>query len=100
MADLCLCYVMPCRQELYLSGGLLSVTSRILVVEMLHKRIPTHLITGIVILHAKKASPTLVEAFIVLMSLSGMISFFVQADEKTATDEYVAAKMETSADIK
>ncbi|CAD6946356.1 unnamed protein product [Tilletia caries] len=90
MADLCLCYVMPCRQELYLSGGLLSVTSRILVVEMLHKRIPTHLITGIVILHAKKASPTLVEAFI----------FFVQADEKTATDEYVAAKMETSADIK
>ncbi|KAE8226227.1 hypothetical protein CF319_g1147 [Tilletia indica] len=53
------------RQELYLSGGLLSVTSRILVVDMLNKRIPTHLITGIVVLHAEKVSPTSVEAFIV-----------------------------------
>ncbi|KAK0530782.1 DNA repair protein RAD16, partial [Tilletia horrida] len=53
------------RQELYLSGGLLSVTSRILVVDMLNKRIPTHLITGLVVLHAEKVSPTSVEAFIV-----------------------------------
>ncbi|KAK0520363.1 DNA repair protein RAD16, partial [Tilletia horrida] len=52
-------------QELYLSGGLLSVTSRILVVDMLNKRIPTHLITGLVVLHAEKVSPTSVEAFIV-----------------------------------
>jgi len=53
------------RQELYLSGGLLSVTSRILVVDMLNKRIPTHLITGIVVLHAERVSPTSAEAFIV-----------------------------------
>lgn len=42
------------RQEIYLSGGILSVTSRILVVDMLNKRIPTGLITGLVVLHAEK----------------------------------------------
>lgn len=42
------------RQELYLSGGLLSVTSRILVVDMLNKMIPTDLITGLVVLHAER----------------------------------------------
>ncbi|PWN52772.1 hypothetical protein IE53DRAFT_311477 [Violaceomyces palustris] len=52
------------RQEIYLSGGILSVTSRILVVDMLSKRIPTDLITGLVVLHAEKVSPTSVEAFI------------------------------------
>ncbi|KAK0520107.1 DNA repair protein RAD16, partial [Tilletia horrida] len=46
-------------------ADLLSVTSRILVVDMLNKRIPTHLITGLVVLHAEKLSPTSVEAFIV-----------------------------------
>ncbi|PWN88390.1 DNA repair protein [Acaromyces ingoldii] len=52
------------RQELYLSGGLLSVTSRILVVDMLNKMIPTDLITGLVVLHAERISPTCVESFI------------------------------------
>lgn len=57
---------MPAKQrsELYLSGGIMSVTSRILVVDMLSKRIPTNLITGLVILHAEKVTPTSVEAFI------------------------------------
>ncbi|KDN53411.1 hypothetical protein K437DRAFT_265777 [Tilletiaria anomala UBC 951] len=53
------------RQELYMAGGLLSVTSRILVVDMLLKRIPTELITGMVVLHAENVTPTSVEAFIV-----------------------------------
>ena len=42
------------RQELYLSGGLLSITSRILIVDMLLKRIPTDLITGLLIMHAEQ----------------------------------------------
>nr|WJN24993.1 single-stranded DNA endonuclease [Sporisorium sorghi] len=57
---------MPAKQrfEMYLSGGIMSVTSRILVVDMLSKRIPTGLITGLVVLHAEKVTPTSVEAFI------------------------------------
>ena len=42
------------RRALYLSGGLLSVTSRILVVDMLTKNVPTEMITGLVVLHADK----------------------------------------------
>ena len=42
------------RQDLYKQGGLISVTSRILVVDMLQADIPTHLITGIIVLHAEK----------------------------------------------
>nr|WJN24989.1 single-stranded DNA endonuclease [Pseudozyma flocculosa] len=57
---------MPAKQrsEMYLSGGIMSVTSRILVVDMLSKRIPTGLVTGLVVLHAEKVTPTSVEAFI------------------------------------
>ena len=42
------------RQALYRKGGLVSVTSRILVVDMLLNDIPVELITGMVILHADK----------------------------------------------
>jgi len=43
-----------CRDSLYLSGGVLFVTSRILVVDMLTKRLPIHLVTGIVVYRAHK----------------------------------------------
>lgn len=39
---------------MYKKGGLISVTSRILVVDLLQKDIPVELITGMVILHAEK----------------------------------------------
>ena len=42
------------RQNLYKQGGIISVTSRILVVDMLQSDIPTELITGMIILHAEK----------------------------------------------
>lgn len=42
------------REELYKEGGLVSVTSRILVVDMLNGTIPVHLISGMVILHAEQ----------------------------------------------
>ena len=44
------------RQDLYKKGGLFSITSRILVVDMLQSDIPTELITGIIVLHAEKYS--------------------------------------------
>lgn len=43
-----------CRESVYLSGGVLFVTSRILVVDMLTKRLPIHLVTGIVVFRAHK----------------------------------------------
>ncbi|KAF5366845.1 hypothetical protein D9758_006483 [Tetrapyrgos nigripes] len=52
------------RQDLYKKGGLLSVTSRILVVDMLQKDIPIDLITGIMVLHAEKISPLHLVSFI------------------------------------
>lgn len=42
------------RQDLYRQGGILSVTSRILVVDMLQSDIPTGLITGLIVLHAEQ----------------------------------------------
>lgn len=38
-----------------MSGGLLSITSRILVVDMLTKNVPTEMITGLLMMHADKS---------------------------------------------
>ncbi|GAA5882826.1 hypothetical protein JCM3774_002928 [Rhodotorula dairenensis] len=53
------------REKMYKDGGLFSVTSRILIVDMLKKTIPVHLITGLVVLHAEEVRPTSPESFIV-----------------------------------
>ncbi|KIM86970.1 hypothetical protein PILCRDRAFT_4216 [Piloderma croceum F 1598] len=42
------------RQDLYKRGGLMSVTSQILVVDMLQSDLPIDLITGVIVLHAEK----------------------------------------------
>ncbi|KIK60408.1 hypothetical protein GYMLUDRAFT_167820 [Collybiopsis luxurians FD-317 M1] len=52
------------RQDLYKKGGLLSVTSRILVVDMLQNTIHIDMITGIIVLHAEKVSPLHLVSFI------------------------------------
>ncbi|KAH9934024.1 uncharacterized protein BXZ73DRAFT_89675 [Epithele typhae] len=53
------------RQDLYKKGGLISITSQILTVDMLTEDIPTHMITGLLVLHAERVTPTSAEAFIV-----------------------------------
>ncbi|GAA5870265.1 hypothetical protein JCM8547_006590, partial [Rhodosporidiobolus lusitaniae] len=53
------------REKMYKDGGLFSVTSRILIVDMLKGVIPVHLITGLVVLHAEEVKPTSQEAFVV-----------------------------------
>lgn len=53
------------RADVYQSSGIISVTSRILVVDMLSKRIPTSLLTGMVVLNAERVTPTSIEAFII-----------------------------------
>ncbi|KAK4699648.1 DNA excision repair protein ERCC-4, partial [Phenoliferia sp. Uapishka_3] len=53
------------QRDMYKSGGLLSVTSRILVVDMLNGIIPVDLVTGLVVMHAELVTPTSLEAFVV-----------------------------------
>ncbi|KIL60371.1 hypothetical protein M378DRAFT_14230 [Amanita muscaria Koide BX008] len=73
------------RQALYNGGGLVSVTSRILVVDMLQSDIPTELITGIIVLHAERVTPTALEAFIVRLyrekNKSGFLKAFTDQPE-------------------
>ncbi len=42
------------RERVYMEGGVLFITSRILVVDFLTDRIPAHLITGILIYRAHR----------------------------------------------
>ncbi|GAA5909987.1 hypothetical protein JCM6882_008421 [Rhodosporidiobolus microsporus] len=53
------------REKMYKDGGLFSVTSRILIVDMLKGVIPVNLITGLVVLHAEEVKPTSQEAFVI-----------------------------------
>jgi len=47
------------RQELYRRGGIFSVTSQIIIVDMLQSTLPTGMITGIIILHAERSDLSL-----------------------------------------
>ncbi|EEH06359.1 conserved hypothetical protein [Histoplasma capsulatum G186AR] len=55
----------PLRQKMYAQGGILSVTSRILVVDLLSKLLDPETITGLIVLHAEKIVATSLEAFII-----------------------------------
>ncbi|EEH35092.2 DNA repair protein rad16 [Paracoccidioides lutzii Pb01] len=55
----------PMRQTMYTQGGILSVTSRILVVDLLSKLLDPESITGLIVLHAEKIVATSQEAFII-----------------------------------
>ncbi|KAJ1563698.1 DNA repair endonuclease XPF, partial [Nowakowskiella sp. JEL0078] len=48
----------------YLGGGVLSVTSRIFVVDLLNKLFPVNIITGIIVNHAHRVTENSTEAFI------------------------------------
>ncbi|OAJ43057.1 hypothetical protein BDV3_001823 [Batrachochytrium dendrobatidis] len=52
------------RSELYLAGGVLAVTSQILVLDILNKVLPTHLVTGILVNNAHQVRDVSTEAFI------------------------------------
>ncbi|KAJ5110135.1 DNA repair protein [Penicillium argentinense] len=52
------------RERMYREGGILSVTSRILVVDLLSNLLEPKKVTGMVILHAEKVVATSLEAFI------------------------------------
>lgn len=52
------------RQQLYLKGGVLSITSRILIVDLLAGILRPDSVTGVVVLHAERVIATSLEAFI------------------------------------
>ncbi|GAA5880947.1 hypothetical protein JCM16303_005184 [Sporobolomyces ruberrimus] len=51
------------RQRMYKDGGLFSVSTTILVTDMLKGSVPVDLVTGVVVLHAESVSPASQEAF-------------------------------------
>lgn len=53
------------REKIYSEGGIVSVTSRILVVDLLSKLLDPETVTGLVILHAERVITTSIEAFVV-----------------------------------
>ncbi|GAB1217386.1 hypothetical protein ATERTT37_006625 [Aspergillus terreus] len=53
------------RETLYAEGGILSVTSRILVVDLLSRLLDPQKITGMIVLHADKIVATSIESFII-----------------------------------
>lgn len=67
------------RESIYLEGGVLFVTSRILVVDMLTKKLPIHLVTGIVVCRAHKIIDSCQEAFILRLYRENNKSGFVKA---------------------
>ena len=67
------------RKLLYLDGGVLFVTTRILVVDMLTDRIPINLITGIIVTKAHTTAESCQEAFILRMYRQKNKTGFIKA---------------------
>ncbi|GAA6017470.1 hypothetical protein JCM11491_006835 [Sporobolomyces phaffii] len=53
------------RQKMYKDGGLFSVSSTILITDMLKDSVPVDLVTGLVVMHAELVTPTSQEAFVI-----------------------------------
>ncbi|XP_055032647.2 DNA repair endonuclease XPF [Misgurnus anguillicaudatus] len=67
------------RYDVYTRGGVLFVTSRILVVDFLTDRIPAHLITGILVFRAHKIIESCQEAFILRLYRQKNKTGFIKA---------------------
>jgi len=52
------------REKMYAKGGIFSITSRILVVDVLTSLLRAETVTGVVVLHAERVVATSLEAFI------------------------------------
>ncbi|XDV44602.1 hypothetical protein PO909_012857 [Leuciscus waleckii] len=73
------------RYNVYTKGGVLFVTSRILVVDFLTDRIPSHLITGILVFRAHKIIESCQEAFILRLYRQKNKTGFIKAFTDKAT---------------
>ncbi|KAF0025196.1 DNA repair endonuclease XPF [Scophthalmus maximus] len=73
------------RYTVYTEGGVLFVTSRILVVDFLTDRIPAHLISGILVYRAHKIIESCQEAFILRLFRQKNKTGFIKAFTDKAT---------------
>ncbi|KAM9832414.1 DNA repair endonuclease XPF [Neosynchiropus ocellatus] len=73
------------RYRVYTEGGVLFVTSRILVVDFLTDRIPAHLISGILVYRAHKIIESCQEAFILRLYRQKNKTGFIKAFTDKAT---------------
>uniref|UniRef100_A0A673JUJ0 DNA repair endonuclease XPF n=1 Tax=Sinocyclocheilus rhinocerous TaxID=307959 RepID=A0A673JUJ0_9TELE len=73
------------RYDVYTKGGVLFVTSRILVVDFLTDRIPAHLVTGILVYRAHKIIESCQEAFILRLYRQKNKTGFIKAFTDKAT---------------
>lgn len=65
---------------MYLSGGIHFVTTRILVVDMLKKRIPIEKITGVIVLRAHQVVESCQEAFVLrLFRQNNKVGFLMKS---------------------
>lgn len=73
------------REKMYKQGGIFSITSRILVVDLLTQNLDPSKVTGLVVLHAEKIPATSLEAFIVRIyrqkNKTGFLKAFSDAPE-------------------
>ncbi|KAL1304737.1 hypothetical protein AAFC00_003682 [Neodothiora populina] len=53
------------REKMYKQGGIFSITSRILVVDLLSENLDPTKVTGLIVLHAERIPATSLEAFVV-----------------------------------
>ncbi|KAJ3300865.1 hypothetical protein HDU76_005999 [Blyttiomyces sp. JEL0837] len=64
------------RAEIYNSGGVIAITSRILVVDMLNQVVPLPMVTGIMVNHAHRLTETSTESFILrIMRETNKVAF-------------------------
>lgn len=73
------------RRSIYMQGGVLFVTSRILVVDMLTERLPIDLVTGILVYRAHKIVESGQEAFIMRLYRQKNKTGFVKAFSDSPT---------------
>uniref|UniRef100_A0A3P9IXH5 DNA repair endonuclease XPF n=1 Tax=Oryzias latipes TaxID=8090 RepID=A0A3P9IXH5_ORYLA len=73
------------RYSVYTEGGVLFVTSRILVVDFLLDRIPAHLISGVLVYRAHKIIESCQEAFILRLFRQKNKTGFIKAFTDKAT---------------
>lgn len=72
------------REKIYLEGGIQFVSTRILVVDLLKSRIPTELVTGIIVLRAHDIIESCQEAFALRLFRRKNKKGFIKAFSRSA----------------
>jgi DNA excision repair protein ERCC-4 len=67
------------RERMYSQGGIFSITSTILIVDLLSKLLNPEMITGLIVLHADRVTATSTEAFIIRVFRQSNKNGFIKA---------------------